>query len=173
MASEKIWNMWDELLGQEDLEPMEVLKAAGMYERYFQEVEHHAVDVARAEGHSWQEIADAVGVSKQTAWAKWRSPEQKRRQKREPSARFEEFPVQPPTDAAEVFDSMVVQVVDSLIRADDPRRAELLSAGRQGLADAIDSHGSETRAVPFSIFASWWIRQAVIRELYEAPPDKS
>ena len=145
---------------------MELLKAAGMYERYFQEVEHHAVDVARAEGHSWQEIADVVGVSKQTAWAKWRGPEQKRRQKREPSAEFEEFPVKPPADAAEVFDSMVVQVVDSLAR-DDSRREELLSAGRQGLADAISSHGSATRAVPFAVFASWWIRQAVIRQLYE------
>jgi hypothetical protein len=172
MASEKIWNTWDELLGKEDLEPMEVLKAAAMYERYFQEVEHHAVDVARAEGHSWQEIADVVGVSKQTAWAKWSSPEQKRRQKREPSARFEEFPVKAPDDAAEVFDSMVVQVVDSLTSPDDPRREELLRAGRQGLADAIASHGSTTRAVPFAVFASWWIRQAVIRQLYGTSPEK-
>ncbi len=167
MPYEEIWNTWDELLRKEDLDPIEILKAAAMYERYFQEVQRYAVDVARAEGRPWQEIADEVGVTKQTAWAKWRGPEQKRRPRREQPAGFEEFPVKPPADAAEIFDSMVVQVVDSLVRDDDPRRGELLSAGRQGLADAIGSHGSATRTVPFAVFASWWIRQAVIRRFYE------
>jgi hypothetical protein len=167
MASEKIFGTWEDLLGREDLEPMEVLKVAAMYERYFQEVQRHAVDVARAEGRSWQDVADEVGLTKQTAWAKWRDADERGRKRRERSARFEEFPVQPPADAAEVFDSMVVQVVDSLLPAGSPNRNDLLSAGRKALADAIEAHGSTTRTVPFTLFASWWIREAVTQRLSE------
>jgi hypothetical protein len=167
MASEKIFATWEDLLGREDLEPMEVLKVASMYERYFQEVQRYAVGVARAEGRSWQDIGDTVGLSKQTAWAKWRDSDERGRKRRERSARFEDFPVQPPADAAEVFDSMVVQVVDSLVPRDDPKRGELLSAGRQTLAEAIEGHGQTTKTVPFTVFASWYIRQAVIKRFYE------
>jgi hypothetical protein len=166
MASEKILSPWEELLGREDLEPMEVLKVASMYERYFQEVQRHAVGVARAEGRSWQDIGDEVGLSKQTAWAKWRDSDERGRKRRERSARFEDVPVQPPAEAADVFDSMVVQVVDSLVPRDDPRRGELLSAGRRTLAEAIDGHGRTSQTVPFTIFASWYIRQAVIKTLH-------
>jgi hypothetical protein len=68
---------------------MEVLALAAMYERYFQEVQNHAANVVRAKGRTWQEIADAVGVTKQTAWQKWRTPVEKGR---EFSVRLADFP---------------------------------------------------------------------------------
>jgi len=34
--------------------------------------ELHAVSKARSEEHSWNEIATALGVSRQSAWEKWR-----------------------------------------------------------------------------------------------------
>jgi biotin operon repressor len=34
--------------------------------------ELHSVSKARSEGHSWNEIATALGVSRQSAWEKWR-----------------------------------------------------------------------------------------------------
>lgn len=159
-----VWAVWQELLSSEELEPMEVLKAAAMYERYFQEVQSHAVQVARAEGRSWQDIAEAAAVTKQTAWAKWRGSKSEARER---PALFGEFPVQPPVQAAEVFDTMVVRAVESLVGEDDPIRDELLAAGRTALSDAVVAHGNAPKAVPFTVFASWWIRQAVIRRFYE------
>ena len=163
-SENEVWTAWQELVSREELEPMEVLKAAAMYERYFQEVQTHSVQVARAEGHSWQDIADAVAVTKQAAWARWRDPQKKVPGK---SALFGEFPVKPPIQAAEVFDSMVVRVVESLVGDDDPNRDGLLSAGRNALADAVVAHANSPKTVPFRVFALWSIRQAVIRRFYE------
>lgn len=33
------------------------------------------VDIARSKGHSWQVIADALGVSRQSAWERFREVE--------------------------------------------------------------------------------------------------
>ena len=38
------------------------------------------MNVLRSEGRTWQEIADAVGITKQTAWQKWRTPAEKSRE---------------------------------------------------------------------------------------------
>jgi hypothetical protein len=167
MTPNDIWATWQELLGREDLDPIEILTAAAMYERYFQEVQDHAAQVARAEGRSWQDIADAVGTSKQTAWQKWRGPERKMRERR---GAFGDFPVSPPVGAAEIFDSMVVRIVDDVVGEDSPVRDELLAAGRRALSDAVEGHRHTPRTVPFSIYASWCVRQAVIRRFYELRP---
>ena len=167
MASEKIWQPWEDLLSGQDLEPLEVLKAAAMYERYFQEVQSHAARVARAEGRSWQDIAEAVSVSRQTARQKWHGSPQSVRER---SITFGEFAVKPPVQAAEVFDSMVLRMVESLTAEDDPIRDELLRAGRDALAEAIEAHRDSPGTVPFTVFASWWIRQALNRRFAELRP---
>lgn len=76
MPKDAEWEAWQGVLAKEDADPLEVLGAAAMYERYFAEVQNHAVKAARAQGRSWQDIGDAVGTTKQSAWQKWRSPKE-------------------------------------------------------------------------------------------------
>ena len=137
-----------------------------MYERYFQAVQSHAVGVARAEGRSWQEIADAVGATNETAWQKWRTPEERAR---EVSARFAQIPV---ADSAEdglrrAFDPLVQQVVDSWCTSEDPMRSDLVQEAREALEKAVTSYDTSGRSVPFAVFATWWVRQAVMRRRNE------
>ena len=117
--------------------------------------------MARADGRSWQEIADRVGATKQTAWQKWRSPREKAKAL---SARFANFPVGDRTiefrDRA--YEPLIQEVVDSWCGPDDAMRIELLRAARAALHAAIDSYDSSGKSVPFSVYAAWEIRQAVI-----------
>ncbi len=164
MARREIWEAWQQLMSGPDLEPARVLQVAAMYERYFQEVQNHAVTVARSEGRSWQEIADAVGISKQSAWERWRRP---RRPTSPEMQRLGEFAVEAPRRAADVFEPMVTQVVDSIVWEDAPMRDELIEAGQRALVAAIDAHDESRRRVPFTIYASWTIRQAVTQKFLE------
>jgi hypothetical protein len=38
--------------------------------------ELNAVETARRNGESWNAIAVAIGVTRQTAWEKWRQPDE-------------------------------------------------------------------------------------------------
>jgi hypothetical protein len=80
---------------------------------------------------------------------------------------FGEFPVKPPAQAADVFDSMVVRMVELIVGDDDPMRDDLLSVGRRALADAVVAHSNAPRTVPFRVFATWSIRDAVQRQYLE------
>jgi hypothetical protein len=90
MAEDSGWAMWQRVIRGEEVDALEVLAMAAMYERYFEEVQCHAVGVLRAEGRTWQEIGDAVGVTKQTAWKKWQSPAE---QGKELSTRLADYPI--------------------------------------------------------------------------------
>jgi hypothetical protein len=50
---------------------MEILRLAGMFQRYFCQVQDRAVRAARAQGRSWEEIGDAIGVTRQAAWQRF------------------------------------------------------------------------------------------------------
>ena len=65
------WEPWDRLLHGDDPDPLEVIRVAGMYQRYFFEVQDRAVRVARAQGRSWEEIGQAVGTTRQAAWQRY------------------------------------------------------------------------------------------------------
>jgi hypothetical protein len=157
---------------------MEVLRAASMYERYFQEVQRKAVQLVRAEGRSWQEIADAVGTAKQSAWQKWRSDDDTV----VPSAtRSKSF--QPRRNVMAVFAGiepllggrspkslrkkdclpLLEHFVDSYCSPDKSARGVLVDAAWHGLKQAIDEYGSSEKIVPFPVYAGWWVRQAVER----------
>jgi hypothetical protein len=77
MNEESHWEAWQRAIHGDDVDAMEVLRMAAMYERYFKEVQTQAAKALRGEGHTWQEIADTVGVTKQTAWQKWGTPSEK------------------------------------------------------------------------------------------------
>jgi hypothetical protein len=77
MDEESHWNAWQRAIEGDEVDAMQVLHMAAMYERYFKEVQSQAAKVLRGEGRTWQEIADSVGITKQTAWQKWGSPAEK------------------------------------------------------------------------------------------------
>jgi len=66
------WDAWDALLADDDPDPLEVLRLAGTYRRYLQAVERQAAVAARAAGHSWEDIGQALGVRRQAAWQRLR-----------------------------------------------------------------------------------------------------
>jgi hypothetical protein len=163
MADDSQWEAWQQLIGREDVDALEVMAMAAMYERYFDEVQRHAARVARAQGRSWQEIADAVGTTKQTAWKKWRPPPEAA-----DTQGFAELPVGALAQGIlRPFEPLVQQVVDSACRAGDAMRPELVEAARRALDDAIASYGASGKKAPFAVYASWWIRQGVTRRKSE------
>jgi hypothetical protein len=54
-----------------DADPVEVLRAVGTYQRYLTAVEGRAVKAARAMGRSWEDIGQALGISRQAAWERF------------------------------------------------------------------------------------------------------
>ena len=91
MDAESHWDRWHQVIQGHEADPLEVLATAAMYDRYFQEVQSRAVKVLRKEGRTWQEIADAVGVTKQSAWQKWRTPAEKSKEFAERLVDFARF----------------------------------------------------------------------------------
>ena len=59
-----------EAIGSED--PAKGLRAALSLHRIAERVEAHQVEVARAHGWSWQQIGDALGITRQSVHAKYR-----------------------------------------------------------------------------------------------------
>ena len=171
------WAAWEEVTSRDDVEPLEVLKVAAMYERYFQKVQAEAVKVARSAGSSWQEIADTVGTSKQTAWKKWRAPSERIV---DPARRFDTFST--PKSAMSALSTdlgsllggrgpkslrkrdclpLLETFVDSLHRVDPARKSLLVEAAWAGLKQAISHYGETEKVVPFAVYASWWVQQSI------------
>ena len=68
-----VWDAWESAISSPDPDPLQVIGLAARYHRYLSAVENRAVATARASGASWQEIADAAGTTRQSAWEKWKS----------------------------------------------------------------------------------------------------
>src|SRR3989442_7360695 len=66
------WDRWQTLAADPAADPLEILRAATTFLRYFYAVQSRAVAAARAGGHTWEDIADAVGRTRQAAWQRWR-----------------------------------------------------------------------------------------------------
>jgi hypothetical protein len=178
-VAEGQWEAWERVVGGDDADAMEVLRAASMYERYFQEVQKKAVQVVRAEGRSWQEVAEAVGTTKQSAWQKWRSDDDT---VVPPVTRSRSF--QSPRNAMTVFAGiepllgsrrpktlrkkdclpLLELFVDSYCSPDASAKDPLVDAAWHGLKEAIDKYGSSEKVVSFPVYAGWWVRQAVQRQ---------
>lgn len=62
---------WLRLIGSADDDPLEVLRVVGTYQRYLAAIEDRAVATAKGLGRSWEEIAKALGVKRQSAWARF------------------------------------------------------------------------------------------------------
>jgi hypothetical protein len=70
--SEPLWNEWRQLLGGDAPDPLEVARLASTFERYFDAVKTEAVKAARAGGQTWEDVATAVGTTRQSAWERYR-----------------------------------------------------------------------------------------------------
>jgi hypothetical protein len=163
MSNDTHWETWQRVIGRDDVDALEVLGTAAMYERYFAAVQSQAARLARAQGRSWQEIADAVGTTKQTAWKKWRLPEAV-----VASERFAELPATVLAHGAlRPFEPLVQQTVDACCGPDDALRPQLVDAARAALDDAIASYGTSGGKAPFAVYAAWWMRQGVTRRRNE------
>lgn len=62
---------WEQALQTRD--PMVVLEAIVAYEDFFEHAKELAVNAARASGRSWEDIAQVLGVRKQSAWGRYRT----------------------------------------------------------------------------------------------------
>ena len=61
---------WLRLIESGD-DPLEVLRVVGTYQRYLAAIEERAVMTAKGLGRSWKDISDALGVRRQSAWARF------------------------------------------------------------------------------------------------------
>lgn len=52
-------------------DPLEVLRSLGDLERAVMAGREAAAQLARFSGHSWAEVGDALGMSKQAAWERF------------------------------------------------------------------------------------------------------
>jgi hypothetical protein len=76
MSSElSAWQAWDRLIHGRGADPLDVLGAASQFQRYFDAVQRAAVNAARGEGHTWDEIGQSLGVSRQAAWERFATSE--------------------------------------------------------------------------------------------------
>jgi hypothetical protein len=69
------WEAWDRLIHSRDADPLEVLNAAAQFQRYFDAVQGAAAKAARGMGSTWDEIGQALGVSRQAAWERFATSE--------------------------------------------------------------------------------------------------
>lgn len=71
-----IWSGFDDVIRDPNSEPLDVLRVVGRYKRYLDAVEQEAVKTARRTGATWQEIAETIGVTEQSAWQRLRHLEE-------------------------------------------------------------------------------------------------
>jgi hypothetical protein len=62
------WANWEGLRQDPDADPIEVLRAISSFQKYFAAIEKEAVNVARSQNRTWQEIGAALGRSRQALW---------------------------------------------------------------------------------------------------------
>lgn len=68
VAPNSSFEEWERIRGEREPDPLVVLGAVAGYKRYFEAVEHEAITVARKLGRTWEEIAQALGQSRQAVW---------------------------------------------------------------------------------------------------------
>lgn len=68
-----MWDEWDGLISSDSPDPLQVIAMAARYHRYLSAIEERAVEAARAGGATWQDIAEAAGTTRQSAWEKWKA----------------------------------------------------------------------------------------------------
>jgi hypothetical protein len=73
MSNGTFWERWESLRTKQDPDPIEILEAVASFQRYFKAIEREAIQAARAQGRTWNEIGNAVGKTRQAVWESARS----------------------------------------------------------------------------------------------------
>ena len=79
MSAENVWEfkLHLQIPAQKlESEPLEVARTFARGARQLEENLGMAVQSARAKGHSWSEIGEALGMTKQSAWQRFSMPEE-------------------------------------------------------------------------------------------------
>jgi hypothetical protein len=66
--SESFWESWERIRASADPDPLEVLRVAAAFGRYFEAAQKEAISFARSAGASWEQIAGSLGQSRQALW---------------------------------------------------------------------------------------------------------
>lgn len=66
--SESFWDAWQRIRTSADPDPLEVLRLAAAFSRYFDTAQKEAISFARSAGLSWEQIAQSLGESRQALW---------------------------------------------------------------------------------------------------------
>jgi hypothetical protein len=67
-SSESFWESWERVRDSADPDPLEVLRVAAAFGRYFEAAQKEAISFARSAGLSWEQIAESLGQSRQALW---------------------------------------------------------------------------------------------------------
>lgn len=78
-----MWLEWRRLLAEPAPDALAIARLATTFSRYFDKVKTEAVRASRAEGRSWDEVADAVGTSRQSAWERYHNEQSAQRRVRQ------------------------------------------------------------------------------------------
>ena len=62
------WESWERIRASADPDPLEVLRVAAAFGRYFEAAQKEAISFARSAGSSWEQIAESLGQSRQALW---------------------------------------------------------------------------------------------------------
>lgn len=71
-SSESFWEAWERIRRSADPDPLDVLRVAAAFGRYFDAAQKEAISFARLAGVSWEQIAESVGQSRQALWQRSR-----------------------------------------------------------------------------------------------------
>jgi hypothetical protein len=63
--SDSFWEAWERIRTSADPDPLEVLRVAAAFSRYFDAAQKEAISFARLAGLSWEQIAESLGQSRQ------------------------------------------------------------------------------------------------------------
>lgn len=66
--AESFWESWERIRASSDPDPLEVLRVAAAFSRYFDSAQKEAISFARSAGLSWEQIAESLGQSRQALW---------------------------------------------------------------------------------------------------------
>jgi hypothetical protein len=66
--SESFWEAWERIRTSAHPDPLEVLRVAAAFSRYFEAAQKEAISFARSTGLSWEQIAESLGQSRQALW---------------------------------------------------------------------------------------------------------
>jgi hypothetical protein len=64
--------MWHQVITDPGARPLEVLRTSAQYQGFFAAVEREAIKAAKAEGATWEQIGEALGITRQAVWQRYR-----------------------------------------------------------------------------------------------------